>query len=374
MNVLHIALHEIKLSLRDKRTFIFMMAFPVVLMLILGTALTNAFTSGATVEGLNLLVRSTASDAQLTAAWSGFEQAIAKEGVEVTPIEEGTDGREAVQEDLYAAYAEIGDDGIRFYGSSKHTIESNILQGMLTTFADRYNLAAAALQAAPSDAEAILGNAGAAGGIVRETTLDPDRKPNSVDYYAVVMTTMIGLYACMSASYLIRGERKRNTMTRLSASPVSKGEIFMGKVIGCSFINSMCVIVVFLFSKLAFQADWGDHYGIVLLILVTEVLLAVSLGLGVSYLFKENSASAVMNVFVQIASFIGGAYFPLEVMGTSMRVVSELSPLRWANRGLMNVIYFDDWGAAWGAVGLNLAFAAAFLAVSVISMRRREAL
>ncbi len=53
-----------------------------------------------------------------------------------------------------------------------------------------------------------------------------------MDYYAIVMTTMVALYGAMGASNLIRGERIRKTGDRLIAAPITKAEIFIGENIG----------------------------------------------------------------------------------------------------------------------------------------------
>lgn len=74
-----------------------------------------------------------------------------------------------------------------------------------------------------------------------------------MDYYAVVMTTMIALYAAMGASSLIRGERIRKTGDRLIAAPISKAEIFIGKVLGSLVANALCILLVMLFSKFVFK-------------------------------------------------------------------------------------------------------------------------
>ncbi|MEF3302550.1 ABC transporter permease [Paenibacillus sp. GYB003] len=373
MNIWHIAVKEVRSHLRDRRTFLFMLALPIVLMLILGSALSNAFESRATIGDLRLLVKSEWSNPQLSAAWNGFAEAIGKEGVKIGKAEAGADGREEVRSGRYTAYAEVGDAGIRFYGSSKHAIESGIVQGMLTAFADRYSLAAAAFGIDPASAQAIVRSAGQGGDFVKETALNPGKQPGSIDYYAIAMTTMIALYSVMSASSLFRSERTRNTAIRLMAAPVRKGDIFIGKIVGCTFINLLCVVAVVLFSKFAFGADWGDHYGPVFLVLLTEVVLAVSLGLGVSFLVKGDGAGAIMTIFTQIASFIGGAYFPIGDTEGFMTVLTQLSPLRWANTALTQIIYNDNLAAVWPAVLLNIGVAAVFLTVAVISIRKREA-
>ncbi|MBG9794140.1 ABC transporter permease [Paenibacillus dendritiformis] len=374
MNIWNIALKEIKSNIRNTRTFVFMLALPIVLMLILGAALTNAFTDGVEIDGLRLLVRNEWTDSQGTAAWNRFVQAIEQEGVEVVQATAGMNGQEEVRANRFTAYAELDGDGIKFYGSSKNTIESNIIQGMLTAFADRYSLMAAAFHTDPAAARSIVGGAGESGDFIRETTLNPDKRPDSFGYYAIAMTTMIALYSVFSSSNLFRGERIRHTSIRLMAAPIGKGEIFIGKVIGSTLINLLCVLLVVLFSKFAFHADWGTHYGMIFLLLLTEVLLAVSLGLAVSFLFQGEGSQGIVMMFTQVASFLGGAYFPIGETEGFMTWLTNLSPLRWANTALTEIIYAGNAAAGWPAIGLNTGIAALFLLIAVISMRRREAL
>ena len=78
-------------------------------------------------------------------------------------------------------------------------------------------------------------------------------KPGSMDYYAIVMTTMVALYGAMGASNLIRGERIRKTGDRLIAAPITKAEIFIGKILGNMVANALCILLVVLFSKFVFK-------------------------------------------------------------------------------------------------------------------------
>ncbi|QJD86178.1 ABC transporter permease [Cohnella herbarum] len=374
MNILNVAIKEIKSATRERRTLLFMLAFPIVLMLILGTALSNAFSSNAFVGEMQLLYKINANQPQLTQAWQSFSHEIEKQGVRIDPAEAGMNGRDLIKDGQYTAYVEIDAEGLKFYGNSKQSLESNILQGMLTAFADRYNLAASALKSTPSEAKAVMASIQSNDKFVNETSLDPDKTPDAMDYYAVSMTTMIALYSALSGSFLFRSERTRQTATRLMAAPISKGELFAGKVIGCTVINLMCVSIIILVSKFAFHANWGDHMGLVFLILTAEVLLAVSLGLGVSYLVQGEKSRSVIMIFTQIASFVGGAYFPFDDSHSIMGIVMNLSPLHWANDALMNIIYSDNVSAAWPTIGINVAIAAAFLLISALIMRKREAL
>ncbi|KAA9008453.1 ABC transporter permease [Paenibacillus spiritus] len=372
MNILAIAWRQIRATLRDRTAFVFMLAFPIVLMLILGTALSNAFSSGIEMDTVSLTYSRTAQNPGLLKAWDQFENQLRKQKVKLTAAADPEQARKAVQEGRYSAYAEIGDKGIRFYG--ENSIESTVAQGMLTVFADKYNLAAAVMKNKPERAEAILAGAGGEASFIRETSIASDKKPDSLDYYAMAMSTMTAFYACMSASNLLSGERSRRTSIRLMAAPVSRAEIFTGKVLGNTLINCIFVLTVFAISKWGFGADWGQRTGMVLGVLFTEVLLAVSIGLGCSFLFKDNTGTTVALILTQFISFFGGAYFPLGQMGGWMNIVSGLSPLRWANQALTGLIYEHSASEAVQAMGLNIGIALLLLLLAAGSLQRREEL
>lgn len=372
-NIWNIARKEMLSELRDVRTFVFMLAFPIVLMLILGLALSNVFSTSAPVGDIKVLYRIAEPDAYIAAAWNGFTSEAENSGIHFVKDSGGEDGREAVMDNRYTGYAEVGAGGIRYYGSGKDTVESNIVQGMLTVFADRYNLAAVMARENPAQLAAVL-SAGGNGDYIRETSVNSDKQPGSLDYYAVSMTTMIALYGAISASFLIRRERTRNTAVRLMVSPAGKAEIFTGKLLGSIVINAICLIAVMLFSRFVFNANWGSHYGIIIVLLLSEVLLAVSLGLGLSYMIKGEGARAVIVIFNQLASFFGGAYFPLAIAGGVMSFIAHLSPLYWVNTAMNEIIYADRLSAALPAIGINAGLAVLFLLIAVVSMKRREGL
>lgn len=64
MNIFNIAILHIKRDFRDIRTLVFMLAFPIVLMLVLGTALSNAFNSDShSIKDIQVLYKDEASSA-----------------------------------------------------------------------------------------------------------------------------------------------------------------------------------------------------------------------------------------------------------------------------------------------------------------------
>jgi ABC-2 type transport system permease protein len=351
-----------------------MLAFPIVLMLILGLALSNAFSSDAQLGDLKVLLNDKTGGGELSQAFNAFAKEVGKTGVTFESLQPGMDGRTEVGNNHYVDYVELTTQGISLYGSSRNTLESNIVQGMLASFTDKYNAAAAVAKIEPAQTEAVFASSGT--DYIKEMSITPDRTPSSVDYYALAMTVMVGMWAAMSAGGLIQSEISRGTGNRLISAPVSKGEIFTGKILGGMMTNLLCVAVIVLFSKYVFKAYWGSHMGIVAIVLLSEVIMAMGFGLACGYMIKGRAGRNVVSLIVQLLSFFGGAYFPIgdDSGGGFMGLLTNLSPIRWANHGLTQVIYGNDVTAAWPVVWLNIGFAVLFLGTSIIVMRRREGL
>ncbi|USB33455.1 ABC transporter permease [Paenibacillus sp. YPG26] len=377
-NIVSIAVKEIKHDFRDRRTLLFMLAFPIVLMLILGLALTNAFSSNVQLGEMKVLVKNSSHDGPLTEAFSAFTKEMKKSDIHFVPIQEGVNGMDEVRQNRYDGYMELTSSGISLYGNNLSAVEGNVIEGMLKAFTDKFNAVSAVAKVEPAKIQQVFAPGAAAdGGYIKETSIDANRQPGSMDYYAVAMSVMIGLWGALSAGRLIRSEIVQGTAQRLIASPVRRSELFAGKVLGSIVQNFLCVLVVVLFSKYAFGAYWGEHLGIALIILLSEVIMSVSLGLGVSYLLNGKATAGVLMMFVQLASFFGGAYFPVSASGSDVTsYLVYLSPIRWANQALTELIYEQGsvFSAAGPAISLNMGLAVLMLALSAVFMRRKEGL
>lgn len=377
-NIVAIAIKEIKHDFRDRRTLMFMLAFPIVLMLILGLALTNAFISSVNLGEMKVLVKNSSHGGPLAEAFTTFTEELKKSDIHFETLKKGVNGLEEIRQNRYDGYMELTDSGISLYSNNLSAIEGNVIEGMLKAFTDKYNAVSAVAKVEPAKVNQLfVPDASASGSYIKETSVVADRQPGSMDYYAVAMSVMVGLWGAMSAGRLIRSEIVQGTAPRLVTSPVRRSELFAGKVLGSIVQNFLCVLVVVLFSKFAFGSYWGEHLGFALIILLSEVIMSVSLGLGVSYLFKGKASAGILMLFVQLASFFGGAYFPVSDSGTGVAsYLVHLSPIRWSNQALSELIYGHGqiFSAAWPAISLNIGLAVLLLAVSAVSMRRKEGL
>ncbi|AZN41540.1 ABC transporter permease [Paenibacillus albus] len=359
---------EIKQHFRDHRTLFFLLAFPIVLMLILGITLTNAFASEMKLDGIHVLVNDTSSG-ELSQAFAAFQEELGHTGIVFEQLKSGMNGREEIGSDHYTAYVEVSNTGMTQYSSSRNTLESNIVEGILSAFTDKYNAAAAVAQELGSaGVQSIL--VGGGGDYVKDLSVAADRTPGSMDYYALSMTVMVGLWGAMSAGGLIRSEQVRGTGVRLFAAPIRRSDIFIGKVFGNVVANLLCILALVVFSKLVFKAYWGSHLIAVIAVLICEIIMATSFGIAANTWIKGGGGRGLVMLIVQLSSFIGGAYFPVADSGI-MGTVAWLSPLRWGNHALTSIIYNGNAAAAWPAIGLYMG-AALLLLASTANFRRTK--
>lgn len=378
MNILNMALKELKTTIRDKKTLMFMLLFPLILILILGTALTSAFGSDNPIQLDKIkIIYKDKSDGQVSMYFNEFIKKGKEEGIKFDKAADEADALAKVEKNKYPAYIEISNKGVSIYENDKNSIDASIVEGMLKSFIDKYKLISEVQKVAPERAFEVI-NASDENNYIKETTLNSDKAPGAMDYYSIAMTTMIALYGALSASFLIRGERMRRTDVRLIASPIKRSEILVGKVLGGIVATLLCVLVVVFASKFVFKANWGSNIGLVILVLLTEVILATSFGLGISYLTKKPEASRVIvTIVIQVVSFIGGAYFPIDTTSNSggmMNLLVKLSPLTWNREGINKLIYTGSHTAIIAPILLNLSVACIFLIISALIAGRREAL
>ncbi|MFD2210624.1 ABC transporter permease [Virgibacillus halophilus] len=371
MKMLQITWKQIKHDFRDIKTFVFMVAFPIVLMLVLGSALSGAFDSEKTIGDVHVLYTSTA-DEQTTNAFKDFVKATGKSGIHFKEADSKSAAEKQIEDGKKDAFLQVRTDGMQLEINKSDSLEASILQGTLAAFVKQYNLGSVIAKEVPEKQASLFANKEKED-FIKEKTITGDKQPGSMDYYAIVMTTMIALYAAISASFLITAERTRHTADRLMIAPVKKSNIFAGKVLGSIVINAVCIAAVVIVSIVALHANWGSHPGLVSLLLLSEIIFAISFGLGISYMTKTPAAARVIIMtVVQVASFFGGAYFKIDNPEGFMKILTNLSPLTWENDAVIKMVYANDLSALFPAIGFNIGAALLFMLIASVIFRKKE--
>jgi ABC-2 type transport system permease protein len=374
MRIISIIIKEILQMLRDKKGMAIMIAFPILLIMILGAAFSNVFSSDNSVPFRAEVLYKNESGEGLTSAFNSFKETIKEAGVNLIEEKNVEEAKASIQSTGYACYIILSDDSIKIYKNDRYDLHANYVEAIFNGFVQRYNAISEIGRTRPLMLEKILSEVQRES-VIQKVTLDAKKSPRAVDYYTVTMITLIILYGSMTGSYGISGERTRGTGRRILAAPLGKGEYLFGKTLGAVLVTILQILIVVLVSKYIIKAYWGDNLPLVFAVLISLIVLAISLGVGISYMVKkESTASSILNTLIPFLVFLGGGYTPLDQIGNSLILkLAEISPIRWANRTIFNVIYNSDTSQVLQTIALNLAVAAVFIGISSYIFKKEVA-
>ncbi|AEM74816.1 ABC transporter permease [Caldicellulosiruptor acetigenus] len=166
------------------------------------------------------------------------------------------------------------------------------------------------------------------------------RLPRALDYYAVTMVVMIALYGAMGGSAVIETEKRQNTITRLYISPQNPLMILMSKAMAqlVFLYAQLCIIV--LFSKYIYKANWGNNISAILLVLLIYSIFAVFFGLCIALLTRNLLLSNVLiSSFAVASTFIAGGYFIVDIRPGLLQTIRNLLPNYVVQSSLFTLIY-----------------------------------
>lgn len=168
-------------------------------------------------------------------------------------------------------------------------------------------------------------------------------------------------------------ERKANTLFRVMATPLKKGEFLFGKFVVFFFIGFLEALYVLGFSILVFKINIVGSLYHVLVVLALLMAAAIGLGLLVSSVVRTmRQASMALPLVVISMLLISQTFSPIEVMPKFMQYVAYLSPMLYSNIALREIMIK---GSSLGAIWLPVlilgiyAFVAILIGVAVSKKR-----
>ena len=185
----------------------------------------------------------------------------------------------------------------------------------------------------------------------------------------VILTMTMVMFTAMA---IVR-ERERGNLELLITTPVSSGELMVGKVLPYIVVGLVQVSVVLLLGAWLFdvpiRGSLAGVYGAAMLLIVANL----TLGLLVSTVAKTQFQAMQMAFFLFLPSILlSGFMFPFDGMPKAAQWIAEILPLTHFMRLIRGVVLR---GAAlvelWPDVLALLAFTAAMMALAILRFRKR---
>lgn len=368
MRVLKIASKEMKENFRSKKAMVFMVLFPIVLMTILGFAFSNTFNGDYKISNIKVEYTDNGSK-ELSKGFNNFVDSCEKMGIRFHEVQEIASGINDVRNAKYTGYIVLKGNNIVFYKNDRDSIDTNIVETILKAFVDRFNVVAVVAKESPQSLSKI--NVSDNHDFTEIVSLNGERQPSSYDYYSITMLTLIILYGSISGIYSINSERVRNTGNRMLTTLAKKHEILLGKILGSSLSVLLQSILVFLYSRFILKAYWGNDIYTIALIIISEIIFSISLGICLGFLFKNSGvASGIINAIIPFIAFLGGSYFSVDSAEGLFKNLSNISPIKWTDSAILNVAFANNYGDVLTAIIINLACAFVFVFLSAYLFRK----
>ncbi|MCL2362963.1 MAG: ABC transporter permease [Defluviitaleaceae bacterium] len=211
-------------------------------------------------------------------------------------------------------------------------------------------------------------------GVDIEITSQPlgTRIPRAVDYYAITMLVMILLYTGLNGMELFHKGIFSDTGTRMRLCPISK-PVLVGGLLGASTFTSFVQgMITFTFTAVVYGVYWGERIPLVILTIFGMVLFSQALCVLLIVIFeKRNVVGGIVQVLFFVTTFVSSGFIPVN-FGELNRVF-RFAPNALAQTAIFGAVYGGDNASIITSLIVLLGMGGVFAALSFIVGRRRVA-
>jgi ABC-2 type transport system permease protein len=375
----HVARKETRQILRDRRTFVLLLVMPIVLTFLFGKALET----GELRQIPSVIFNqdgSPESNAIVTAFTTYDEVQIQRE---VGTLQEAQDL--LAQGKIKAAIViprgfmkqiEAGEEAqLQLLLDGTDNNSAPIVEGVAQQVIQRYNAE-----------RAVKG--------LWERGLRPDRGRRLIQpvfvqteirynpglrYLSYVMPGVIGLtlqlLTVMLMAVSITREREKGTLDQLMASPITRSELILGKLLPFLGISLLNVVTILFVADRWFNVPVRERLPLLLAFCVLFVLTSLATGLLISAVSRSQFQAIQIAVFYILPVFmLSGAYAPIEAIPPAIRPISYLFPLMYFCRAVRAVtLRGASFLLVWKDLAILGGFVLIFLYWAVLSFKKRVA-
>jgi ABC-2 type transport system permease protein len=168
------------------------------------------------------------------------------------------------------------------------------------------------------------------------------RKINAIDNTVPGYALMFALFALTAGAGSILEEKEAGTFKRLLIAPLPPYALLGGKLLA-QFIQTLAQLaVLFGLGYLLFHIDLGSSLLALALLIVGTAFAATGLGfILVSFIKSQRQLRPVTTLIVLTFSALGGSWWPVSIEPQWMQTVSKVTLNSWAMQGFNGLMVFD---------------------------------
>jgi ABC-2 type transport system permease protein len=348
-------LAQLKMMFRRRITLFWSLAFPIILMTLLGLLF------GRSIDAGTITVIDRAHTPQSTAMVRALEHVggltVKRDTTNVAQARRDVKNgdRDAV---LVLRRDPSGETVAELDYSNASATQSGIMKSVVSGVADRVSIAETGQRQAIAYSQRSVDSA-------------------SLDYVDFLLPGIIAISLMVSAvfglSTVLVHWRRRGVLRRLKLTPMPLAEFFVARIAASLVLAMLQVVVLIVFGALAFGIHISSTAWAAIPVGLAGALCFLAMGFAVgSFASEPETADAVTNVVTNPMMFLSGTFFPVAAMPSFIQAIAKVLPLYYLANGLRDTIVR---GQGLGHVTGDLAIllgATAILSVVAIRMFRWE--
>lgn len=198
------------------------------------------------------------------------------------------------------------------------------------------------------------------------------RVPGSMDYYAVTMLVMILLYTGMNGMELFHKSLLSDTGNRIRLSPIHAPAHIGGLLAASAVTSYLQGMITFVVSGAVYGVYWGERIPLVLAALFSVVLFSQALCIVLLMLFRHHGAAAgIAQALFFSMTFVSNGYFKFD-FGKASEIFAHV-PNAMAQTVIFGAIYGGNEIKIASCLALLFGLSGAFYICAFLLGRRRLA-
>lgn len=156
--------------------------------------------------------------------------------------------------------------------------------------------------------------------------------------------TLTGIVLMMTMIYggvFLAQEKVNGTLRRQAALPLTRGQIFTGKLLGRLLIAGVQIVILVAIGRFVFGLSWGaSPLGLALVLATYAAAVAGMATLLGAVVATPDQASGIGWITSMVMAALGGCWWPSEIMPRWLWLAAHALPTAWAMDALHSLVSF----------------------------------
>ena len=344
---------ELKQFLRSKSNILLLFIFPIALITTLSVGLNSMMTPGTDFfekdgEASKVYYTIEGKDSKYE---EGFKEFVSGVEEEIEVKFEETSSLENIQEevdnDKALLHISIKADGFEIYTSKNgEKIRSKIMRSLFESLLNQYAVFDTIGELSPSAfADLAVSQYGE---YVSQEKLEGKENVSSSEYYTFAELALIIMYISILVGESVYKENQLKTINRIRLSKIKESVMIAAKVFFGICIGTIQTLVVYVYSSLVLNVDWGKNTFKFIILFIVFSMFASVIGVIVGLLAKkDNTVNSYLNIIIIAICALGGCYTPMALL-VSVPILNNvifISPIYWINTATSSMVCGYESGA-----------------------------